>query len=206
MSSERTNSSRRMRNFMQLIQGLFRTVVAIFGRVYAWVVDFIAVKSKGPHFKAVLMVVGLCYIHLVGIIDLRTVRGMNFEFFYLLGCALVGWGVGAWPAMLLVLISGAFLLWDETNRHVPLPLWVMCWNTIVRLLAFAATAPGFFSTGKVSPVRTAWLTKKSFASSTIPSAGIRLPAESATTSPGTTCSEGNNFGLPPRSMLDFMVT
>ena len=125
---------------MQLIQWLFRTVIAIFGRVYARLVDFIAVKSKGPHFKAVLMVAGLCYIHLVGIIDLRTVRGMNFEFFYLLGCALVGWGVGTWPAMLLVLISGAFLLWDETNRHVPLPRWVVCWNTIVRLLAFAATA------------------------------------------------------------------
>ena len=66
--------------------------------------------------------------------------------------------------------------------------------------------PAFFSTGKVSPVSTAWLTKKSLASSTIPSAGIRLPAESSTMSPGTTSSAGMGCGLPSRSTVALMVT
>ena len=41
----------------------------------------------------------------------------------------------------------------------------------------AATGPGRFSTGKLSPVRTASLTKKSAASRITPSAGTRLPAD-----------------------------
>ena len=55
--------------------------------------------------------------------------------------------------------------------------------------AVAATGPGRFSTGKLSPVRTASLTKKSAASRITPSAGTRLPAASSTTSPGTTSSD-----------------
>ena len=73
-------------------------------------------------------------------------------------------------------------------------------------LAFSGSVAGFFSTGNVSPVSTAWLTKKSFASSTMPSAGIRLPADSMTMSPGTSCSEGSVWTTPPLSTLDRMVT
>ena len=71
--------------------------------------------------------------------------------------------------------------------------------------SFAATTPGRFSTGNVSPVSTAWLTKKSLASSSTPSAGIRLPADSCTTSPCTTRSDGNVSGCPPRSTAEWMV-
>jgi hypothetical protein len=72
--------------------------------------------------------------------------------------------------------------------------------------ACASTGPAFFSTGNVSPVSTAWLTKKSLASSTIPSAGIRLPAESSMMSPGTISSAGIGCGLPSRSAVALMVT
>jgi len=71
--------------------------------------------------------------------------------------------------------------------------------------ASALAVPGAFATGKVSPVSTAWLTKKSFASSTTPSAGIRLPAESSTTSPGTTCDDRRVRRAPPRSSVELMV-
>ena len=72
--------------------------------------------------------------------------------------------------------------------------------------SFSAAVPGRFSTGKVSPVSTAWLMKKSLASSTTPSAGIRLPADSSTTSPGTTRSEGSVWGCPSRRTTEWMVT
>ena len=72
--------------------------------------------------------------------------------------------------------------------------------------AAAATAPGIFSTGNVSPVSTAWLTKKSFACSTTASAGTRLPAASRTTSPGTTSAEGSVSSTPSRTTIDLIVT
>jgi hypothetical protein len=56
--------------------------------------------------------------------------------------------------------------------------------------AGASTTPGVFGTGKLSPVSTASLTKKSAASMMTPSAGTRLPADRSTTSPGTTSSVG----------------
>ena len=54
--------------------------------------------------------------------------------------------------------------------------------------ASAGTTPGCFSTGNDSPVMLASLTRKSLASRIRPSAGIRLPAESTRTSPGTSAS------------------
>ena len=53
-------------------------------------------------------------------------------------------------------------------------------------------------TGKVSPVSAASLTLKSRASSNMPSAGIRFPAESLTTSPGTISSTATEISLPSR--------
>jgi hypothetical protein len=59
-------------------------------------------------------------------------------------------------------------------------------------------SPALFSTGYGSPVRRAWLTKKSRLSSTRPSAGTRSPAQSMTTSPGTTSLTGTSHGFPSR--------
>ena len=129
-----------MRDLIRLIQRLFRTLFTTFSRAYTRAADFLAAKSKGPNFKAVVVILGLGYIHLVGFIDLKTPVGMNFEFFYLLGCALVGWGAGIWPAIFLALISGGLLWWDESNNGVLLPRWILFWNSIVRLLGFAAIA------------------------------------------------------------------
>ena len=66
--------------------------------------------------------------------------------------------------------------------------------------ASAATVPGCFSTGKggVPPRGGRSLTRKSRASSTRPSAGTRLPAESRTTSPGTRSRAGTTRMSPPR--------
>ena len=56
---------------------------------------------------------------------------------------------------------------------------------------------GIFSTGSLSPVRLAWLTKRSFASIILTSAGIMSPAERWTMSPTTTSSMGiSSRGAP----------
>jgi len=64
--------------------------------------------------------------------------------------------------------------------------------------AAGAVVPGRFSIGKLSPVSTASLTKKSAASRMMPSAGTRLPADNNTTSPGTTSSIGTSTVCPSR--------
>ena len=82
---------------------------------------------------------GLIYTALVGVTDLMTTKGMNFDLFYLLGCAVVGWAAGARAAVFITLVSGAFLFLDgEQLKGGSLPGWVINWNFIMRLLGLAA--------------------------------------------------------------------
>jgi len=84
-------------------------------------------------------VVGVAYICAVGMVDLMAARGMNFDFFYLLGCAFVGWAAGARSAALITLASGAFLYWEGSPPGgTAMPGWVIHWNLLIRLLGFGA--------------------------------------------------------------------
>lgn len=90
--------------------------------------------------KAGLVAVGLAYTGLVGVVDLTTTRGLYFDLFYLCGCAFVGWAAGARPALFITFTSGVFLYFDGMrSAGVALPVWVFCWNSMLRLLGFAAT-------------------------------------------------------------------
>ena len=73
-------------------------------------------------------------------------------------------------------------------------------STFVRLAsaASAASTPGSFSAGYVSPVSVASSAKRSFASSSRQSPGMMSPASNMTTSPGTTSSTWTSTGLPLR--------
>src|SRR5678809_24295 len=83
--------------------------------------------------------VGLGYTCAVGMIDVWAPRGMNFDFFYLLGCAFVGWAAGARSAALVTLASGAFLYWEgAAPSYANLSGWVVHWNLIIRLMGFGA--------------------------------------------------------------------
>jgi PAS domain S-box-containing protein len=89
--------------------------------------------------ETVATILGLFYICIVGIIDLMTTRGMNFDLFYLFGCACVGWAVGTRPALLITVAAGAFLYFDGARGGAAgMPDWVLYWNSILRLLGFAA--------------------------------------------------------------------
>jgi len=86
-----------------------------------------------------ITVLGICYVSVVGIIDLATTRGLNFDLFYLFGCAFVGWACGTRAALLVTLTGGAFLYFDEAQPSgLPSPTWVVYWNSVIRLLGFAA--------------------------------------------------------------------
>jgi PAS domain S-box-containing protein len=64
---------------------------------------------------------------------------MNFEFFYLLGCCLVGWIAGARSALVCSVASTICLYFAETLRGTAVgPAWLYAGNSLVRLLAFAA--------------------------------------------------------------------
>jgi len=89
--------------------------------------------------RARVTILGICYVSVVGIIDLATTRGMNFDLFYLFGCAFVGWAAGARAALLVTLTAGAFLYFDDAQpTGLTLPNWVLYWNSVIRLLGFAA--------------------------------------------------------------------
>jgi PAS domain S-box-containing protein len=98
-----------------------------------------AVAEDGVNRETLATILGLFYVSIVGIVDLMTTRGMNFDLFYLFGCACVGWAVGTRPALLLTVAAGAFLYFDGARGGAPgVADWVLLWNSIVRLLGFAA--------------------------------------------------------------------
>ena len=90
----------------------------------------------------------------------------------------------------------------STARIFAVPLWTDAPRKTAFVRAERAasgfTVPRRFSTGKDSPVMLASLTRKSSASITSPSAGIRLPAESRMRSPGTIVLTGTVRSMPSR--------
>jgi PAS domain S-box-containing protein len=96
-----------------------------------------SIASINPQAK--ITILGICYVSVIGLIDLATTRGMNFDLFYLFGCAFVGWAAGARAALLVTLTGGAFLYFDGAQpTGANPPSWVLYWNSIIRLLGFAA--------------------------------------------------------------------
>jgi PAS domain S-box-containing protein len=84
---------------------------------------------------------GLVFVGLLGGINLKAARGLNFEFIYLLGCCLVGWIAGARSALVCTALSAICLYLAESLRASPAGLgWLFAWNSLVRLLAFGAIA------------------------------------------------------------------
>ena len=89
--------------------------------------------------RAKITILGISYVSIVGLVDLATTRGMNFDLFYLFGCAFVGWAAGARAALLVTLTAGAFLYFDDAQpTSSSMPIWVIYWNSVIRLLGFAA--------------------------------------------------------------------
>jgi PAS domain S-box-containing protein len=80
----------------------------------------------------------LLFLGLVAWIDLTTVKGLDFIFFYLFGCCVAGWLAGARAALLCVLVSGLFMFLNDLTGGLSVPaLSIFLCNSVVRLGAFA---------------------------------------------------------------------
>jgi PAS domain S-box-containing protein len=91
--------------------------------------------------SATLLVLGVIYICLVGWVNLLIPHGLDLQFLYLLGCALVGWNVGTRPALGIALLSWIFLIRDDvrTGQNAAAQTWIFYGNAAIRLLVFMGT-------------------------------------------------------------------
>jgi len=86
-----------------------------------------------------ITVIGLLYTLIIGAIDAAATKGMSLDFFYLLGCAFVGWAGGARPATVITLVVGIFTYLDGVHfAGAGIALWVVYWNSLIRILSFMA--------------------------------------------------------------------
>ena len=98
-------------------------------------------RAAGLSHDVIMAALGLVFIGMLGWVNLKAVRGLNFEFIYLLGCCLVGWIAGARSAIVCTVLSAICLYLAETLRGSPAGMgWLFAWNSLVRLVAFAAIA------------------------------------------------------------------
>ena len=89
--------------------------------------------------RLVATMVGLLFICLVGALHLWLPRGLSFEFFYLLGCALCGWAAGTRAAAVCAGVAGVFACLVEVSvNRAPWQLLILFWNVGLRVAAFCA--------------------------------------------------------------------
>jgi PAS domain S-box-containing protein len=102
-----------------------------------WAHFFNRSAAMGSSTRILVTAAGLLCIGLVGWINFHAAKGLTFEYFYLLICALVGWSGGARSALACALAGAALSTSSEiVGSHGSLSAWVILCNTIVRLLAF----------------------------------------------------------------------
>jgi PAS domain S-box-containing protein len=95
-------------------------------------------QTLGLSREALVTALGLTFICLLGWVNLKAVRALNFEFFYLLGCCGVGWIAGARSALGCTVLAAVWLLLADTLKGSAAgPAWLFAWNSLVRVLAFA---------------------------------------------------------------------
>ena len=125
-----------MQDFMRWLERLSGAAASFIGLIGEDLVAYLNRRGWNP--PTTLTAIGLGYIAVVGVINLNAVHGLQFEFFYLLGCAFVGWAAGGRSAAICSLASSVFLYFAEAPGHSLLPGWIFFSNSLTRLLAFLA--------------------------------------------------------------------
>src|SRR3954469_18790621 len=127
-----------MQNFTHWIDRQIRTVSAGLGYFLGGATSGLdLLSSKGTRAKSTVVVYALIYLTVIGATDLLSPAKMDFEFFYLIGCAFAGWTAGGRAAMLSAVVSGVFSYFDDSRfGSAPHPGWILFWNTTVRWMAF----------------------------------------------------------------------
>src|SRR5208282_2752565 len=98
-------------------------------------------RGRGLNHDLLITALGLVLLCLLGWINLRSLRGLNFEFFYLLACCVIGWVAGARSALVCTILSAVCLyLAESLDANSAKAGWLFACNSVVRFLAFAAIA------------------------------------------------------------------
>src|SRR5690348_11436911 len=81
---------------------------------------------------------GLVLIGLIGWINFHAHKGLDFDYYYLLVCAFVGWLGGTRGALACSLGSVVVLVSSEVAQGLAPSVWVAGCNAVVRLVAFSS--------------------------------------------------------------------
>ncbi len=96
------------------------------------------IERVGTGHKPIALAAGLLFLGTVAWLDAISGRGLRFEFFYLFGCAVVGWLVGTGAGAACVAFSAALLLCFEVlHGEMGGNALVFGCNSAIRASAFA---------------------------------------------------------------------
>lgn len=114
--------------------GIPNTPIALLDMRFAALLNRLEPLGLNP--KVVIVGVGFLLIGLIGWVNFRAKHGLNFEYFYLLVCAVVGWVAGVRSALACSLASAALMFSCQFASGLSSFLLVTACNSVVRLLAF----------------------------------------------------------------------
>src|ERR1051326_6732927 len=98
-----------------------------------------AQRTKGYH-QVLSIGLGIVFILTLGWLQLHSIKGLNFEFFYLFGCVMVGWSAGTAAALVCAVFSALLLYWAELPEGNGISIgWLFFCNSLVRLGVFAVS-------------------------------------------------------------------
>ena len=95
-------------------------------------------QALGASPTAVVAAAGLLFIALVGWINFQASKGLNFEYFYLFGCAAVGWIAGPRAGFICTIPAVVLPAWADLAGPGGLSGWIIACNSAVRLAAFGS--------------------------------------------------------------------
>ena len=126
-----------MSNFSQMFQRPSGNTLTAIGLLDARITNFLnRGQALGLKPEAVVTTAGLLFVALVGWINYKATPGLNFEYVYLIGCSMVGWIAGARGGFLCTALASSLSFLIERGSADVQPLWLVCVNSVVRLLAF----------------------------------------------------------------------
>jgi PAS domain S-box-containing protein len=126
-----------MSKFTELLEGHPSAASGALGRLDARVAGLLdRSRGIGLHPAAAITIGGLVFIVLTGWVNFQAAHGFNFEYFYLFGCAVVGWIGGIRAGFVTVVPPAILLLTADLAKAAGLPAWIIACNAGIRFTAF----------------------------------------------------------------------
>src|SRR5438045_2906949 len=114
-----------MSKFTQSLEGHPGSASGFIGRLDLRITILLNRSRRfGLHPNAIIAFGGSLFIALTGWIHFQTIHGFNFEYFYLFGCAVVGWIGGARAGLASVVFAAAVLFLADLTKTAALAPWI----------------------------------------------------------------------------------